>query len=96
MYDGVPSLHDANSAAILCKLHRDGASETWPMRSEHERKLAAILRILEVHTKEQHRNCNRLEGLLARHWPELTHHLDLRTATLLELLMTYGGPHASS
>lgn len=94
VYDGVPSLHDAKSASILCKLHRDGASEAWPMRSAHERKLAAILRILEVHTKELHRNCNRLEGLLARHWPELTHHLDLRTATLLELLMAYGGPQA--
>ena len=94
VYDGVPSLHDAKSAAILCKLHRDGASEAWPMRSKHERKLAAILRILEVHEKELHRNCNRLEGLLARHWPELTHHLGLRTATLLELLMTYGGPQA--
>jgi transposase len=94
VYDGVPSLHDAKSAVILCKLHRDGASETWPMRSDHERRLAAILRLLEVHTKELHRNCNRLEGLLARHWPELTHHLDLRTATLLELLMAYGGPEA--
>jgi len=94
VYDGVPSLHDAKSATILCKLHRDGASELWPMRSEHERRLGAILRILEVHTKELHRNCNRLEGLLARHWPELTHHLDLRTATLLELLMAYGGPQA--
>lgn len=92
VYDGVPSLHDAKCATILCKLHGDGASEPWPQRSDHERKLAAVLRILEVHTKELHRNCNRLEGLLARHWPELTRHLDLRTATLLELLMAYGGP----
>jgi transposase len=94
VYDGVPSLHDAKSATILCKLHRDGASEPWPMRSDHERKLAAMLRILEVHAKEMHRNCNRLEGLLARHWPELTQHLELRTATLLELLLAYGGPGA--
>ena len=94
VFDGVPSLHDAKSAAILCKLHRDRASERWPGRSEHERKLAAILRILEIHAKEFHRNSNRLEGLLARHWPELTQHLDLRTATLQELLLAYGGPRA--
>jgi transposase len=92
VFDGVPSLHDAKSAAILCKLHRDGASERWSPRDNHERKLAAILRQLEVHEKEFHRNSNRLEGLLARHWPELTQHLDLRSATLQELLLTFGGP----
>jgi transposase len=94
VYDGVPSLHDAKSAMILCKLHHDGVSEPWLQRSDHERRLGAMLRLLEVHDKEVHRNCNRLEGLLARHWPELTKHLDLRTATLLELLSTYGGPRA--
>ncbi len=35
-----------------------------------------------------------MEGLLARHWPELTQHLDLRSATLQELLLTFGGPAA--
>lgn len=94
VYDGVPSLHDAKSALILCKLHHDGVSELWLERSDHERRLAAMLRLLEVHDKEVHRNCNRLEGLLARHWPELTKHLELRTATLLELLSAYGGPRA--
>lgn len=92
VYDGVPSMHDAKSSAIICRLHRDGASERWPLRSDHERKLGALLRLLEVHEKEVHRNCNRLEGLLARHWPELTQQLELRSATLLELLMAYGGP----
>jgi transposase len=92
VYDGVPSLHDAKSAAIVAKLHLDGASELWPARTEHERQLAAALRVLEVHEKEYHRNSNRLEGLLARYWPELTQHLELRSATLLELLMTFGGP----
>jgi transposase len=94
VYDGVPSLHDAKSAAIVAKLHLDGTSEAWPARSEHERQLSAALRVVEVHQKEFHRNCNRLEGLLARHWPELTQHLELRSATLLELLAAYGGPAA--
>jgi transposase len=94
VYDGVPSLHDAKSAAIVAKLHLDGTSEPWPSRGDHERQLSAALRVLEVHEKEFQRNCNRLEGLLARHWPELTRHLELRSATLLELLVAYGGPAA--
>ena len=58
----------------------------------HERDLAAALRIWEVHDKEFHRNANRLEGFLVRHWPEVTQFLDLRSATLLQLLSTFGGP----
>jgi transposase len=94
VYDGVPSLHDAKSAAIVGKLHLDGASEPWPMRKTEERALSATLRVLEVHEKECRRNRNRLEGLLARHWPELPHILDLGSATLLELLIAFGGPAA--
>ena len=94
VYDGVPSWHDAKSAAIVGKLHLDGASERWPVSSEHERRLTAALRILEVHYKEVQRNRNRLEGYLARHWPEVTGLIDSDSATLLELLSEYGGPAA--
>jgi len=96
VYDGVPSLHDAKSAAIIGKLHLDGASESWPLTSAEERQLSAALRVLEVHQKAFQRNRNRLEGLLARHWPELPRILDLGSATLLELLMAFGGPEAVS
>ena len=34
----------------------------------------------------------RLEGLLARHWPEDTRLLTLGSGTLLRLLAHYGGP----
>lgn len=94
IYDGVPSLHDAKSAAIIAKLHRDGRSERWPIKSERERTLSAALRVLEVHDKEFQRGRNRLANLLARHWPEVTQHLDLGSATLLELLIAFGGPKA--
>jgi transposase len=94
VYDGVPSLHDAKSASIIAKLHIDGASESWAIESDRERQLTAALRILEVHEKEVGRNRNRLEGFMSRHWPELTRILDLNSATLLELLMEYGGPAA--
>jgi transposase len=92
VYDGVPSLHDAKSAAIVAKLHLDGASEPWPVRSEHERSLAAAVRVLEVYEKQFQQNRNRLEGLVSRHWPELSRILDLSSATLLELLMAFGSP----
>lgn len=92
VYDGVPSLHDAKSAAIVAKLHLDGASEPWPVRSDHERSLAAAVRVLEVYEKQFQQNRNRLEGLVSRHWPELSRILDLSSATLLEVLMKFGGP----
>jgi transposase len=94
VYDGVPSLHDAKSAAIVGKLHLDGASEPWPLGSDEERLLSAALRELGVHEKAFRRNRDRLEGLLARHWPELSKILKLGSATLLELLTTFGGPTA--
>jgi len=72
VYDGVPSLHDAKSASIIAKLHVDGASEAWAIKSDRERQLTAALRVLEVHEKEVGRNRNRLEGFMSRHWPEVT------------------------
>ncbi len=62
VYDGVPSLHDVKSAATIGKLHLDGASELWTVRSEHERRLAAAVRLLEVHEKPFQQNRDRLEG----------------------------------
>jgi transposase len=92
VYDGVPSWHDAKSAAIIGKLHLDEASEPWPVASDHERRLKAALRVLDLHYREELRNRNRLEAVLARHWPELTRFLDAGSATVLELLTAYGGP----
>lgn len=94
VYDGVPSWHDAKSAAVVGKLHLDGASESWPKAPEHQRGLTASLRVFEVHHKEAHRNRNRLEGFVTRYWPEVSGILSLHTATLVELLGAYGGPAA--
>ncbi len=94
VYDGVPSIHDAKSAAVIAWLHLEGKSESWPKEPEHERVLRAVLRELEIHKKAEQKNRARLEGFLARHWPEVGAYLKLGSATLLELLMMYGGPHA--
>jgi transposase len=48
-YDGVPSHHDAKSAAIVADLHLDGASEPWPLRPEQERELGASVKLLELY-----------------------------------------------
>jgi transposase len=40
VYDGVPSLHDAKSAAILAKLHVDGISAAWGATRASARELA--------------------------------------------------------
>lgn len=94
VYDGVPSWHDAKCAAIIGKLHLDGLSEPWPAKTDGRRRLEALLRELEVWEKQFESNRNRLEGLLARHWPELVNELALDSATLLELLCAFGGPAA--
>jgi transposase len=92
VYDGVPSLHDAKATAIIAKLHLDGLSEPWPLEPERRRRLAAALRILELHEKEVSRNRNRLEALLARYWPGVSSLLALDSASLLELLIEFTGP----
>lgn len=94
VYDGVPSLHDAKAATLIATLHLTGVSEPWPPEPAHRRRLTAVLKILELHEKEVRRNQNRLEGLLARHWPEASSIMRLGSATMLELLMEFGGPEA--
>ena len=45
---------------------------------------------MELYDDAYYRNINRLESLLARHWPEVTRHLKLTSVTLLELICYLG------
>jgi transposase len=92
VYDGVPSSHDAKSSTVIARLHLDGGSRLWEAASERKLELRAAIDIMNIHDEEYHRNLNRLEAMLARHWPELTGFLDLDSATLLKLLKEIGGP----
>ncbi len=92
VYDGVPSRHDAKSAALLVWLHARGLSRRWEALSEEARELRAELRVLELSKKSERVQLNRLEGLLARHWPELLEVTSLERASVLETLKKYGGP----
>ena len=96
IFDGVPSQHDGKDAAIIAELAAYGKSVPWPYEPDgqtlqelkyHHRKLAWA-------REGFNRNIGRLEGLLARHWPEATKHLKITRVTLLKLLRFYRNPAA--
>jgi transposase len=98
IYDGVPSGHDAKSAAIVAKLHLDRGkkSRRWERQSPERRELRVAADNLDWIKQEEQRCHNRLESRLARFWPELSRVLDLTTVSAVELLVAYGGPEAVS
>lgn len=92
VFDGVPSLHDAKSAAILAKLHADGLSSLWQQDHGDRRQLSAALAIMDLHQERYLQLVHRLESWLARHWPESTSIFELTSAALLALLARIGPP----
>jgi transposase len=92
VYDGVPSLHDAKASELIAKLHWDGPSTRWDLLPGARRDQLAQLRRLRQAKARAQAERNRLEALLARHWPELGQLLGLGSASLLRLVATYGGP----
>jgi transposase len=94
IYDGVASLHDAKSACLIARLHRQGCTRPWLELDEAARELNAARREYEIHQDQYDRNRNRLEAYLSRHWPEVLAIVDLGSVTLEQLLMTYGSPQA--
>ena len=92
VFDGVPSWHDVKSAGLLARLHLAGASEPWRDRPDKERELAAAIRTMEMYDDQGNNNSNRLEALLARHWPEATQHLRLKSVTLVAIVKHFGDP----
>ena len=92
IYDAVPSSHDAKSAAMVAELVLNGKASEWEMPDERQRDLKAAARRLDWETEEETRHGNRIEALLARHWPELPRCIDITNATPLVLLQKYGSP----
>jgi transposase len=92
VYDGVASLHDSKSSAIIAKLHVDGRSSLWQDRTESERELKAAVATMDVYQVQYLRLVHQLESWLARYWPEVTRLVDLTSATLMALLGRVGGP----
>jgi len=92
VYDGVASLHDAKSSAIIAKLHVDGRSSVWQDRTDGERDLKAAVTTMDLHQVQYLRLVHQLESWLTRHWPEVTRLVALTSATLLAVLARIGGP----
>jgi transposase len=93
VFDGVPSQHDGKDAAVVAELAATGKSDLWPFVLDAKRQEMALwVHKLDLARRNLVGCYGRLEGLLARHWPEATGVLKLTTATLLRCLARYGGP----
>ena len=96
IFDGVPSQHDGKDAAVVAELAALGKAAAWPYEAapEWEQELAYWVDWLDAQRRLLALWAGRLEGLLARHWPEATRVLRGTSATLLQALTCYGGPAA--
>ncbi|MDA8377522.1 MAG: transposase [Planctomycetia bacterium] len=94
VYDGAPSQFDGKDACVVAELCGIGKSTPWPWReaSEQEQMLAAHTALMENHQEEVNAWRGRLEGKLARHWPEVSALLALDGTALLEALIYYQSP----
>lgn len=94
IFDGVPSQHDGKDAAIVAELAALGKSEQWPYKppSEADQEMAYHVDWMDAQRRQCAMWLGRLEGLLARHWPEATRWMKLSSGTLLRGLQRYGGP----
>jgi transposase len=97
-FDGVPSQHDGKDAAIVAELAAAGKSQPWPYQPADgwQQELRYWVEGMVAQRQLLTRWQGRLEGLLARHWPEATRVLKLSSGTLLRLLAHYGSAQALS
>jgi len=94
IFDGVPSAHDGKDAAVIAELAAIGKSTPWPYqeKSDRDAEIARWVSWLDCPQDVLQMWQGRLEALLTRHWPEATRALKLSSATLMQMLMHYGGP----
>jgi transposase len=96
VFDGVPSQHDGKDAAVVAELAALGKARPWAYHpaSPWEQELEYWVEWMVAHRRFLTTWQGRLEGLLARHWPEATPVLKLSSGTLLRVLDHYGDPRA--
>jgi len=96
IFDGVPSQHDGKDAAVIAELAATGKSKPWsyqpPDAAQQELRYWVEWMVAQRQMVTMWQG--RLEGLLARHWPEATRVLKLSSATLLRVLAKYGSAQA--
>jgi transposase len=96
IFDGVPSQHDGKDAAVIAELAALGKAQPWAYQaaSPWEQELTYWVEWMIVHRQSLASWQGRLEGLVARHWPEATRVLKLSSVALLRVLEEYGDPKA--
>jgi hypothetical protein len=96
IFDGVPSQHDGKDAAMIAELTYFGKGTAWPWMALSETDLAIKHQVLRLNAfgKQSTQWIGRLEGMLAKHWPELTGLLKLPRFTLQKICQHYGSPTA--
>ena len=95
-FDGVPSQHDGKDAAVVADLARIGRSKPWAYEapSALDQELEWWVDRAETARRILQLWAGRLEGRLARHWPEVIQLFKTQSPTLLKTLLEYGGPEA--
>ena len=73
IFDGVPSQHDGKDAAIIAELTAFEKGTAWPYQtpSETESEMRHQVDRLNAFQDQIKPWYGRLEGMLAKHWPEL-------------------------
>lgn len=92
LLDGVPSLHDAKACTLLAHLHAQGLSKPWQERSTTERALRCLVDERCLFAEPFEADGGRLEAIVARHWPELSEHIDASRGWHLHLLSELPSP----
>ncbi|HAC89343.1 MAG TPA: hypothetical protein DCF63_01745 [Planctomycetaceae bacterium] len=94
IFDGVPSQHDGKDAAIIAELTSFGKGTAWALEpdSEEDQERAHQVHRLDAFNKIATQWAGRLEGLLAKYWPELSKLVSPSSWTILQCLMLYGSP----
>jgi transposase len=93
-FDGVPSQHDGKDAAIIGTLCISGHAKTWAWgeRPEQDQAIRHWVRTLDTAQRIKQVWAGKLEGVLARHWPEAGRLLRQSGATLPRALAHWGDP----
>lgn len=93
LFDNVRSLHDPKSAVLVAKLFGLGLGKPWAPPAITTPRLRALVE-LRRHEQQRQEVCfSKLEGALARHWPEFGQWMDLREQqSALRLLETHPSP----
>lgn len=93
LYDNVPSKHDPKDAVTLARLRSQGDGSLWKPVDPFRRDVRALIETREVHHGPLMQGYNRLEALLARHWPELSSVVNIyETTSLWRLLLEMPDP----